>query len=321
MSSLLCSTSKTIFKPTFMRSAASHGLVVPYSHDPVTTFERFIPTEQVRELKDVEKQWDFWTCSQTFWTIRPNANGICFVPPGECWVIERMGKFSRVLYTGTHFLIPFIDSIKVVKTTVTIVNGVLAPKVISANGSLVDGYGVFYYKIVDPVRSHYYRSPITNAVSDSETIISEIARDAFTKEIEKLDVIDGLTPEQKISISGVVLNALKEKEKQLGLEFSSFTVRDTYSATMNIIDKLRAYDAPQIDFSTPGHDLPADYWAEVLTPPFFEKKRFGSTKIPKTPAAVTLEWCIPSPPDFHHFNEAPKLTVPPDSELLKKIAA
>ena len=57
-----------------MRSAASHGLVVPYTHDPITTFERFIPTEQVRELRDVEKQWDFWTCSQTFWTIRPNAN-------------------------------------------------------------------------------------------------------------------------------------------------------------------------------------------------------------------------------------------------------
>jgi hypothetical protein len=46
----------------------------------------------------------------------------------------------------------------------------------------------------------------------------------------------------------------------------------------------------------------------VLTPPFFEKKTFGSRKEALTPAAVSLEWSIPSPPDYHHFNMIPKTT-------------
>jgi hypothetical protein len=61
-------------------------------------------------------------------------------------------------------------------------------------------------------------------------------------------------------------------------------------------------DPPLVDESVPGHNLSADYWSEVLSPPFFEKVKFGSQKELKTPAAVSLEWSIPSPPDFHHFN-------------------
>lgn len=34
----------------------------------------------------------------------------------EAWVVERMGKFSRILNPGLNFLIPFIDEIKYVQS-------------------------------------------------------------------------------------------------------------------------------------------------------------------------------------------------------------
>jgi hypothetical protein len=52
-----------------------------------------------------------------------------------------------------------------------------------------------------------------------------------------------------------------------------------------------------------GHHLANDYWEPYMTPPFFTKFMYGSQKVPVTPVTTSLEWNIPSPPDFHHFNE------------------
>lgn len=41
---------------------------------------------------------------------------IKFVPQQEAWIVERMGRFDRVLQPGLNFLVPFLDSIKYVKT-------------------------------------------------------------------------------------------------------------------------------------------------------------------------------------------------------------
>lgn len=43
-------------------------------------------------------------------------------------------------------------------------------------------------------------------------------------------------------------------------------------------------------------------WADVLTPPYFQKFKHGSEKTPVTPMTPSMEWNVPSPPDFHHFN-------------------
>ena len=78
---------------------------------------------------------------------------------------------------------------------------------------------------------------------------------------------------------------------------------------------MRALNPPLVEPDTPGHNLSNDYWADhVLTPPFFEKRKFGSEKEARTPAAVSLEWSVPSPPDYHHFNMVPKVTVAPPAE-------
>ena len=41
---------------------------------------------------------------------------VLFVPQQEAWVVERMGKFYRILNPGLNFLIPVIDKIKYVQS-------------------------------------------------------------------------------------------------------------------------------------------------------------------------------------------------------------
>ena len=41
---------------------------------------------------------------------------IKFVPQQQAWIVERFGKFSRILDPGLAILFPFIDKIRYVKT-------------------------------------------------------------------------------------------------------------------------------------------------------------------------------------------------------------
>ena len=41
---------------------------------------------------------------------------VMFVPQQEAWIVERMGKFSRLLEPGLNVLIPFVDKVKYVQS-------------------------------------------------------------------------------------------------------------------------------------------------------------------------------------------------------------
>lgn len=45
----------------------------------------------------------------------PMNTVICFVRQQEAWVVERMGKFHKILQPGFNFLLPIIDSIQYVQ--------------------------------------------------------------------------------------------------------------------------------------------------------------------------------------------------------------
>jgi uncharacterized membrane protein YqiK len=124
-------------------------LVVPYYHSGLSKFENGVPKKQVRDLSPVEQKWDFWTSSTAFYPNTPKTRGLVAVPVGESWVVERFGKYSRTLNSGNHFLLPFVDSVKVVKLDSVVSMGVFAPGVATKNGT-VDAYAVAYFKVVDP---------------------------------------------------------------------------------------------------------------------------------------------------------------------------
>lgn len=41
---------------------------------------------------------------------------IMFVPQQEAWVVERMGKYDRILEPGLNLLVPIIDNVKYVQS-------------------------------------------------------------------------------------------------------------------------------------------------------------------------------------------------------------
>jgi hypothetical protein len=126
-------------------------LVVPYYHSNLTKFENGVPKKQVRDLAPIEQKWDFWTSSTAFYPSTPKTRGVVQVPVGESWVVERFGKFSRVLSTGTHLILPFVDNVRTVKLDAVVSMGVFSPGVVTKNGT-VDAYAVAYFKVVNPTQ-------------------------------------------------------------------------------------------------------------------------------------------------------------------------
>ncbi|KAJ3101898.1 hypothetical protein HDU96_009845 [Phlyctochytrium bullatum] len=292
----------------FVPAAASHSLVVPYAHLAVTPFENGIPTEQVRDLAPVEKKWDFWTTSDAFLAVKPTLGGLSYVPYGEVWVVER-GSSVRVLTEGSHILLPFVDKVKAVKNSNIVSMGIVSPAIKSADGVSVNAYAVVYLKVTDFVASATYVDPESNQ-TDSERAAAKIVKRLLEHEIPSVTVSGSsvLSEAAAKTLSDKITSALKAKSQEFGLEVVAVEIRGAFDTALNLPDKLRALDPPLLLPEAAGHGLANDYWADVISPPFFQKRKFGSEKEVVTPATVSLEWAIPSPPDYHHFNEVPRLT-------------
>lgn len=297
-----------------------HTLVVPYYHSALTKFTKdgLVPSEQVRELNKFEqKPWEFWTSSPAFHMTTPKTRGFVKVPLGEVWVVERFGGYVKTLQPGLSFMLPFIENVKAVKNLTYNSMGFMVNDVHAKDGSVLDAYGVAIFKVADAKKSTYYVDAETNK-QDSERAASRLLRKSLSSLIASTPG-GQLSESTKSDLAAQLLQKVKSHESELGLVFEQIEIRGAFDVAQNVPVKIRAYETPYPDLEGPGHDLAADYWADVLTPPYFQKATFGSGKVPVTPMTPSMEWNIPSPPDFHHFNMQPKLTVAPEEEELKKL--
>jgi regulator of protease activity HflC (stomatin/prohibitin superfamily) len=77
------------------------------------------------------------------------------VPSGELWVVEQLGRFSRVLRPGMHFMIPFYE--RVARDFSSIEEPIDLPEheCVTGEGSTVRVRGVLRYAVVDAERAAY----------------------------------------------------------------------------------------------------------------------------------------------------------------------
>lgn len=73
-----------------------------------------------------------------------------FVPQQEAWVVERMGKFNRILDPGLNILVPVIDRVKYVQSLKEIAIDVPKQSAITVDNVTLGIDGVLYLRILDP---------------------------------------------------------------------------------------------------------------------------------------------------------------------------
>lgn len=93
---------------------------------------------------------------QTYFSNRntlPANTVIRFVPQQTAWIVERMGKFHRILEPGLAILIPFIDRIAYVKSLKEAAIEIPSQNAITADNVTLELDGVLYTRVFDAYKA------------------------------------------------------------------------------------------------------------------------------------------------------------------------
>jgi hypothetical protein len=76
-----------------------------------------------------------------------------FVPQQTAWIVERMGKFSRILAPGLAILVPVIDRIAYVKSLKEAAIEIPSQSAITADNVTLELDGVLYTRVFDAYKA------------------------------------------------------------------------------------------------------------------------------------------------------------------------
>lgn len=94
--------------------------------------------------------------SRTYFSQRsslPVNTIIRFVPQQTAWIVERMGKFNRILEPGLAILIPFLDRIAYVKSLKESAIEIPSQNAITADNVTLELDGVLYTRVFDAYKA------------------------------------------------------------------------------------------------------------------------------------------------------------------------
>ncbi|MFQ5876662.1 MAG: SPFH domain-containing protein [Acidobacteriota bacterium] len=139
------------------------------------------------------------------------------VPQQEAFVVERLGKFSKVLRAGFHVLLPFFDVIRYKHSLKESAVDIPEQICITRDNVQVGVDGVLYMKVMDPQRASY-------GVSNFLFAISQLAQTTLRSEIGKIDL--DRTFEERSQINMQVVNELDKASDPWGVKVLRYEIKN-----------------------------------------------------------------------------------------------
>ncbi len=139
------------------------------------------------------------------------------VPQQRAWVVERLGRYHRVLGPGLNLIFPFIDRIAF-RFDMREVPMEVPPQVcISFDNTTMTVDGVLYIQITDPVKAAY-------GSSNPYTAVIQLAQTSMRSEIGKLHLDQALSSRQLLNTA--VANAVDEAALNWGVKVLRYEIKD-----------------------------------------------------------------------------------------------
>ncbi|KAK4196879.1 hypothetical protein QBC40DRAFT_286586 [Triangularia verruculosa] len=153
-------------------------------------------------------------------TSLPMNTIIRFVPQQTAWIVERMGKFNRILQPGLAILIPFIDRIAYVKSLKEVAIEIPSQSAITADNVTLELDGVLYTRVFDAYKASY-------GVEDAEYAISQLAQTTMRSEIGQLTLDHVLKERAALNIN--ITAAINEAAQAWGVTCLRYEIRDIHA--------------------------------------------------------------------------------------------
>ncbi|KAM6033874.1 stomatin-like protein 2, mitochondrial [Chlamydotis macqueenii] len=145
--------------------------------------------------------------------------GVLFVPQQEAWVVERMGKFHRILDPGLNFLIPLLDRIRYVQSLKEIVINVPEQSAVTLDNVTLQIDGVLYLRVMDPYKASY-------GVEDPEYAVTQLAQTTMRSELGKLS-LDRVFRERE-SLNASIVDAINQASDCWGIRCLRYEIKDIH---------------------------------------------------------------------------------------------
>ncbi|CAD5117332.1 unnamed protein product [Dimorphilus gyrociliatus] len=142
---------------------------------------------------------------------------ILFVPQQEAWIVERFGKFHRLLEPGLNFCIPVVDTIKYVQSLKEIAIDIPQQSAITADNVTLHIDGVLYLRIMDPYKASY-------GVEDAQYAITQLAQTTMRSEIGKIS-LDHLFRERE-SLNYAIVEQINVASSSWGVDCKRYEILD-----------------------------------------------------------------------------------------------
>lgn len=142
---------------------------------------------------------------------------IKIIPQQRVGVIERLGKFQRVMQPGLNIIIPIIDRVRVYHDLRIQQTNVPPQKVITKDNVQVEIDTIIFYQIVDPERATY-------GISNYEYGVRNITSATMRQIIGKMELDETLSGREKISTE--IRLALDEATEKWGVRIERVEVVD-----------------------------------------------------------------------------------------------
>lgn len=158
--------------------------------------------------------------------------GFVTVPQGQAYVVERLGKFNRVITGGLHLRIPFLETFHLVGN----VNRDTSPRlgkygidlreqifdvkkqrVITHDNVNLEVDTIFYYRVVAPEKAVY-------GISDLPEAIEQLALTYVRDESGKMDLDRALSSRQELNSD--LKSALEEATSKWGVQITRVEVQE-----------------------------------------------------------------------------------------------
>jgi regulator of protease activity HflC (stomatin/prohibitin superfamily) len=139
------------------------------------------------------------------------------VPQQNAWVVERLGKFDRVLTPGLKFLIPFIERVAYRHSLKEVPLDVPSQVCITKDNTQLQVDGIIYFQVTDPMRASYGSSNYVVA-------ITQLAQTLLRSVIGKMEL--DKTFEERDAINAQVVSALDEAAANWGVKVLRYEIKD-----------------------------------------------------------------------------------------------
>ncbi|EEH45697.1 uncharacterized protein PADG_01847 [Paracoccidioides brasiliensis Pb18] len=150
----------------------------------------------------------------------PMNTVIRFVPQQTAWIVERMGKFNRILEPGLAILVPFLDRIAYVKSLKEAAIEIPSQNAITADNVTLELDGVLYTRVFDAYKASY-------GVEDAEYAISQLAQTTMRSEIGQLTLDHVL--KERATLNTNITQAINEAAQDWGVVCLRYEIRDIHA--------------------------------------------------------------------------------------------